>query len=331
MLCAKSNRIRGFAALAVFTVLFAFSEPKAKADPPTAIPAGGPPGRDLNAIEYNGWQIYPSINFLAESSNNFFISPLSKIAGWKFVVSPAATAEWSNGIHTTTVYGNVARAEWPTNNELNGTDAEGTFTQRYAPLRDLNFTLAGDYTHQTVQSSLTSSIPSSIAFTGTTVLPNGNISLPNGTIVSPSGQVVGQVAPTVTATPASFVNPYDQYTGTASVQKIFSHGILTLGAALARTNYVNAGTPNFTNKTFREDGSFWLGSIFYFYSDGSFNINTPGAGLRPKLQLNGIQTYWRNRYAPIWAVSCFGLFWTAGIELVWVLRGRQRLRREADL
>ena len=60
--------------------------------------------------QYNGWQIYPSINFLAESSNNFFISPLSKIAGWQFVVSPAATAEWSNGIHTTTIYGNVARA-----------------------------------------------------------------------------------------------------------------------------------------------------------------------------------------------------------------------------
>ena len=211
--------------------------------------------------------------------------------------------------------------QWPTNNELNGTDGEGTFTQQYAPLRDLNFTFTGDYTHKTIQSTLTSSIPSPIAFTGTTVLPNGNISLPNGTIVSPTGQVVGQVAPTVTATPASFVNPYDQYTGTANVQKIFSHGILTLGAALARTNYVNAGTPNFTNKTFREDGAFWLGSVFYLYSNGSFNINTPEEARR-NLQLNGIPSYRRDRYATIWAVSCFGLFWTAGIGHIWLLRGR---------
>ena len=31
---------------------------------------------------------------------------------------------------------------------------------------------------------------------------------------------------------------------------------------------------DYTNKTFTEDGSFWLGPLFYLYSDGTFNINT---------------------------------------------------------
>src|SRR5207247_4794887 len=111
-----------------------------------------------------------------------------------------------------------------------------------------------EYTHQTLSSGLTNAIPSPIGFTGITVLPNGNIVLPNGNIIDPTtGQVVGHVSPGFGVTPFSLVNAYDQYTASARAQKIFSEGIVTVGASLARTNYVNAGTADFTNKTFTED------------------------------------------------------------------------------
>ncbi len=79
----------------------------------------------------------------------------------------------------------------------------------------------GDYTHQTIAPSLTSAIPSAIATTAATVLPNGNTVLPNGNIVSPSGQFVGQAAPSLTVGALSIVNPYDAYTANGSVQSFF--------------------------------------------------------------------------------------------------------------
>ena len=202
------------------------------------------------------------------------MSPQAGISGWAFGVSPSVTAEWSNGIHTTTLYGNFEHLQHPTESTVNTDDGEATFTQRYAPLRDLTFTFLGDYTHRTIATGLTNAIPSPITTTATTVLPNGNTVLPNGTIVSASGQIVGQSNPLPTASGLSVVNPYDQFTGTAKVDKIFSDGILTLGASVLRSNYEEqaAETEDFTATTFTEDGAFWLGPVFYAYSDGSFSL-----------------------------------------------------------
>ncbi len=292
MLCAKSNRITGLAALALFSAIFALGwSDGSRADPPTSIPAGGPFPYDPNAIPFNTWLLYPSVNFLAENSNNYFISPQQKLSGWTYGVSPSLTAEWSNGIHTTTLFGTFQDLQYPPDNQVPqqskivSMSSEATWTQQYAPLRDLNFTVVGDYQHQTLSPGLTSAIPQSVAFTGATVLPDGNIVLPNGTIITPTGQVVGQVGPTTTVSPFSVVNPYDQYTGTARLQKIFTDGIVTLGDSFQSTDYEHAPTPNFTNQTFTEDASFWLGSLFYFYTDGTYNLRTtqpsvPGAAYR---------------------------------------------------
>jgi hypothetical protein len=290
MLCAKSNRIVGFAALAAFSALFAFggvNAAHAQAEPPTSISAGGPPGYDQNAIAFNSWLLYPSINFLAENSNNYFISPQSKLNGFSYGVSPALTGVWSNGIHTTTLFGTFQQLQYPPDiqspgeSNINALSGEGTWTQQYAPLRDLNFTFVGDYSHQSLQAGLTSAIPSATPFTGFIVLPDGNIQLPNGTIVNPTtGQVVGQAGSSASASPTSFVNPSDTFTGTAKVQKTFSYGVVDVSASVQRVDYENEnqGTSSnsfdYTNKTFSEDGAFWLGSVFYAYSTGSFNIRT---------------------------------------------------------
>jgi hypothetical protein len=283
MPCAKSNRITGLITLAMFSALLfcGGSETALAQEPPTAIPAGGPPAYDSNAMTFGRWLLYPSVNFLAQNSNNFFLSSANtQIHGWEFGVTPSVTGVWSDGINTTTVYGNVQRLEYPTDNLFNSTNGEGTFTQQYAPLRDLNFTFSADYLHQTLQGALTNSIPNSVPFTGFQDLGNGLQVQPGGAIKdTATGQIVGQLPPGVSATPLQVINPYDQYTATGKVQKLFSDGIVTLGASISRTNYVNAeegGVPNsnFTNKTYSEDAAYWLGSVFYFYTDGNFNTRT---------------------------------------------------------
>jgi hypothetical protein len=277
MLCAKSNRIGRFTALAVFSAFLALggvNAAVAQQEPPLTVPIGGLPLPDVSAIPFNSWLLYPSVNFFTENSNNYFLNPQSKISGWAFGVSPSVTAEWSNGIHTTTLYGSVEQRDYPTQNAVDATDKQATFTQKYAPLPDLSFTFLGDYTHQTIASGLTSGIPSPIISTETTVLPNGNTVLPNGTIVSPSGQIVGQAGAAPNGSPLSAVDPYDQFTGTARVEKIFSDGILDLGASVQRKEYDEQTSEplDFTGKTLTEGGAFWLGSVFYVYSDGSFTM-----------------------------------------------------------
>jgi hypothetical protein len=277
MLCTKPYRIEVFGLLALLGVLYSFSDIDLAVaqEPPLIIPSGGPPRADPIAIPFNGWLLYPTLNSFSQYSNNYFLSPQEKISGWSFGLSPSITAAWSNGIHTTTLYGTYTHIEYPTQNEVNTDDGEARITQQYAPLRDLNFTLIGDYAHTTINSSLTSSIPTPLAAT-TTVLPNGDIILPNGTIVSPSGQVVGQVGPTFNATALSVVNPSNAVNATARVQKIFGDGIVTFGTSLLRQEYQEqvSKSEDFTAKTFTGDAAFWLGPVFYAYSDGSFSMRS---------------------------------------------------------
>ncbi len=278
MRCTKSIQIKVFGTLAIFGVLQSFANIDAAIaqEPPLSIPAGGPPYADPMAIPFNGWLLYPTLNTFSRYSNNYFLSPQAKISGWSFGVSPSMIAEWSNGIHTTTLYGTYTHIEYPTANEVNTDDGEARITQQYAPLRDLNFTFLGDYTHTTINGALTSAIPNALTATTTTVLPNGNIVLPNGTIVSPSGQIVGQVGPAFNVAALSVVNPYNAYTATAGVQKIFSDGIVSLGASLLRQDYQEqvSKSEDFTAKTFTENAAFWLGPVFYLYSNGSFSTRT---------------------------------------------------------
>jgi hypothetical protein len=264
--------------LAVLNALFAFVGVNSALaqEPPLTIPSGAPPAADPDAIAVNGWQLYPALDLIVQNSNNYFLSTEEKVSGWALGVSPSVTAEWSNGIHTTTLYGTFQELRYLGNNGVIANDGEATFTQRYAPLRELTFTFLGDYTHQTISSSLTSAIPSPITTTGTTVLANGNTVLPNGTIVSPSGQIVGQSGSAVNASSQSAVNPYDQYTATGKVEKLFSDGIVTLGASVQRRNYDLQASEfdDFTAKTFTENAAFWLGPVFYAYSDGSYSMRT---------------------------------------------------------
>lgn len=274
----KPRGLRDFGAPAIILALFVWGElqPARAQQPPLTIPNGGPPPLGPNAIPFNGWQLYPELDTFAQYSDNYFLSPLTKISGWSFGLSPSLTAEWSNGIHTTTLYGEFTHVAYPTNDEVTTNDGEATVTQQYAPLRDLNFTFLADYTHHTLATALTSAIPSPIASTASSVLPNGDTVLPNGTIVNSSGQVVGQVAPSPTASALSVVNPYDALTATSKIQKLFPDGVATLGASFTDQSYEEQAstTQDFSARTFTEDASFWLGPVLYAYSDGQFSARS---------------------------------------------------------
>jgi hypothetical protein len=240
------------------------------APPPLDVPFNKLPARDPNAIEMDGWLLYPTFRLYSQYSDNLFLSPQSPFLNVTGIaITPSLVAEWTNGIHTTTFYGNIDRQDYPTANEVNTLDGRAGFTQRYEALRDLIFTVNGNYTHQTWSTGLQNSIQTGSSAPATSVLPNGNTVLPNGTILSPSGQTVGQVsAPSGSNIPLS-VNPFDQYTGTFTIDKTFNRGILSLAGTVNRTDYETESSLSTRGRTVTENAGFWLGPLFYFYSSGS--------------------------------------------------------------
>lgn len=247
------------------------------------------PGICHSGIPFSGWLLYPSIRFYSLYSDNLFLSPAARLHVGGFGTTPSLTAQWTNGIHTTTIYGTLDAEDFPSDTAINVLDGQANITQQYSPLNDLTFTVLGDYTHRTIATALVNSIPIPMAtpITNPTLLANGDIELPNGTIVAPNGQVVGNVNPGIVANGTNLVNPYNQYTGTATVSKIFNRGIVTLSDSLAHTDYNSQQNPgpsaftSFSNNTVTEDASFWLGPVFYAYSDGSFSSHTINSALNP--------------------------------------------------
>src|ERR1700722_5223844 len=268
MLCTKSNRIRSVALLLMFSAFFACGMRAASAQEPPTVPLAGQLPPVGNAIPIDGWLLYSTLNLFSQYSDNYFLSPTAKISGIGFGITPALTAQWTDGIHSTTLYGNFQGIQYPTAPEINTTDGEATFTQRYSPLPDLSFSVSGDYTHRTIAPGLQNGILPGISAPTSTVLPNGNTVLPNGSIVSPTGQIVGQSNPALSVNGVTVVNPYDQYTGSARVDKIFGDGTLSLGASTTRVSYElpASQSSDFTGTTFTEDASFWLGPVFYIFS-----------------------------------------------------------------
>jgi len=246
-----------------------------------------------SGVPVGEWLIYPSIRLYSIYSDNLFLAPSAPISALGFGATPSVTAQWTNGIHTTTIFADVDTQRYPTDNLIDTFNREVTFTQKYAPLPDLTFTVLGDYSHTTVTSSLTSSIPSAIStpVTSPTRLPDGNTELPNGEIISPTGQVVGNINGGSTANGISVVNPFDQYTTTASVSKIFNDAILSVTGSLAQTDYQFLQNPgslqaysSFTTQTLTESGSIALGPLFYAYSNGAFSARSLGEGIDPYSQ-----------------------------------------------
>jgi len=200
MLRTSSIRSRRRALRSGFSALFliAWIATAFAQEPPQDVSRNGLPARSSDAITMGRWLLYPTIRVDSFHSDNLFQSPQNPLSVTGFEMLPSLTAEWSNGIHTTTLYGNIDRKVYPNDSQVNTFDRQAGFTQKYEALRDLTFRAQGDYAHNTNSSSLQNSIPTAVSAPGTTLLPNGNTLLPNGTIISPTGQPVGQANPATT-------------------------------------------------------------------------------------------------------------------------------------
>jgi putative beta-barrel porin BBP2 len=271
---ATSIRLRSYALGAVSAVLLligCLTAAEAQ-EPPLSVPKNALPTTPGDALALGGWLFYPTINIYSQYSDNLFQTVLNPISIWGFGVKPSMIAEWSNGIHTTQLYGNIEGRKYITDNELNIFDRQAGFIQKYEALRDLTFTAQADYSHHTY-SSVTTALPNGVSTPGTTtVLPNGNTVLPNGNIISPTGQLVGQAAPTLNVTGSqTLINPSNIYTGTASVEKILNRGFIGLSGSIARTEYEDTNiSPDITAKSLTGTASFWLGPVFYVYTNDSY-------------------------------------------------------------
>jgi len=280
MVCKGSIQSGKFAARLAFSALFFLTWiPVSFAQqPPLDVPINRLPARDPNAVTVDGWLLYPTLRVYTLYSDNLFLSPTSPISVPGFGVTPSMTAVWTNGIHTTTLYGNIDRQVYPTDNDINTLDGRAGFTQKYEAMRDLIFTVNGNYLHQTLAAGLQNSIQTSAVAPTTIVLPNGDTQLPNGTILSPSGQVVGQANAAVGSNVPLLVNPSDQIAGTFSVEKIFNRGVLNLSSTVNRTEYQNnQNSPNTSSRSFTESAAVWLGPVLYAYSNGSIGTVLPEA------------------------------------------------------
>jgi len=241
-------------------------------EPPSQVP-NSEPTKPPDAMSVGDWLIYPSVRLFSLYSDNLFQSPTAPISAVGLGVAPSMTAEWSNGIHKTTLYGNLERRQFPSEKGIDTFDYQSGFAQRYEMFRDLVFRAQADVTHKTIAPSLVSGIPNPIVSPATIVLPNGNTQLPNGTILSPSGQPIGQAPPGLTVNGTSIVNPYTTFTGTVGIDKYFNDGVINLNSSFARADYdklnPDSTSQDFATRTFSGNGAFWLGPVFYVYSNGA--------------------------------------------------------------
>jgi len=247
------------AALGPFFLLACITVAAAQQQPPE-MPESNVLTTPADVLSFNGWLLYPEITAYAIGTDNLFQSSTSPVEVGGIGYKPKIVAAWTDGIHTTTLYGNLDQRFYPTQSDLNMFDRNGGFTQQYSPLPDLNIKLQGDYTHVTY-TGVVSSIPSALS--------------------SPQSSTSGsQTNPTLTVQAQNiFINPTDTWSAAASVQKIFNHSVVNMTGTLAQTTYtdqstqVSAGTPNYTQETFAGDGATWLGPLLYLFSDGTYSAH----------------------------------------------------------
>jgi len=99
------------------------------------------PARDPNAITWmDGCFTHPYVS-IPSIPIIFFQTPTRALSVGGFGVTPGMVAVWSNGIHTTTLYGSIDRQDYPSANSIDTLDGRAGFTQRYEAMRDLIFYL----------------------------------------------------------------------------------------------------------------------------------------------------------------------------------------------
>ena len=76
--------------------------------------ANAEPTSCRSGIPLGEWLIYPSVRLYSLASDNLFLAPSGKISAVGFGETPSVTAQWTNGIHTTTIFADIDAQQYPT-------------------------------------------------------------------------------------------------------------------------------------------------------------------------------------------------------------------------
>jgi hypothetical protein len=249
-------------------------------EPPLNVPRPGHLTKPTDVLSVGDWLVYPTVKGFGLWSDNLFQSSTQPVNTTGLGIAPNLIAEWTNGIHSTTLYGNLEKRWYPDHAQFNAFDRAAGFTQRYEPLRDLLLSVQGDYIHKTITGGLISGFPTPASVPTTTQLPNGNTVLPNGNIIDPNGNVVGQTTPALNVAAANnlIVNPFDQFTATASITKLLNRGRVSVSGSLSKTEYESgSSSPDYKSRSLYVNGSHWVVPLFYVYSNAAFGWTDFGA------------------------------------------------------
>jgi len=223
--------------------------PGPSAPPLDSPPPAGPLPSGVGNLSLGPWLLYPSLGLSTLYDHNIYYSPTLPLSGPAFNIAPALRADYNTGIFDTQWYANIGSTIYPTLNPLNNTfNWQAGFSERYSPLRDLVFSITGNYAHSTLAYVTTSSLPTPIVSPITPTLP--------GVLVL--------------ATPQIAVNPNDTATATANVYKEFNRAFINFGGTIAETQYESASltSPNYNMKSYYGTGGVWVTPLFYAFGDG---------------------------------------------------------------
>src|SRR5262249_25624135 len=227
--------------------------------PPVTVPGRGDPfaqsSRDYGALPIGGWVLYPTVFLGAVYDSNVNQNVTAKNSRWGGRIVPSLLAEATDGIHTSTLYGMADVRAYGDGTTVRDTTAARTgFIQRFQPVADLTFNAQGDYTRQRDLFS-TFGIDHSV----TTLNPTA-----------------------VGLSPVPSPVAYNQFSGTASVQKMFDFAFVSFSGSVVDIVYdpgldlgpgvlplAAVASPNGATYTGTTRGGFWFTPYLYAYAEGS--------------------------------------------------------------
>lgn len=244
---SKGGRLSGAASAFIAGALCISASGAGAADMP--VKARGPV-----PMVVGGWLFSPTLFVGGVYNSNVNQTP-TRISSWGERVIPGFTATLNNGIHQTSLYGLADLQNYNASGALHKTTIDGKagITQTYFAQRDLTFTFNGDFTRQ-------SDVFGALAF----AQPNTPLSPTSGAPVAPV-PVSPQVDPV----------RFNQYTGSAGVEKRFGRTFLGLTTSVSATDFDS--DPAFTTSrngvvyTVTQRTGFDLTPQLYVFVDPSVN------------------------------------------------------------
>ena len=255
--------------LCVTCVCFLGSFDSALAQAPGAPGGGGVPPLEppvvrqlpdgTGTLSLGDWLLYPTLNFHTFYDTNIYSSATTPISAAGLNFNPTLLATYDTGIHTTSLYGNINSNVYPFIDYINNTfDRQVGFVEKYEAMRDLIFTVQGNYSHSTNASIFTQALP--------------------GTIISPVSPAQPGAAGVVAAQ-QTFVNPNDTYSATGTIYKEFNRAFLTMSGILSTTQYADQLlSTNYSLESYSVSGGAWFSPLFYVYANGAQSFDSPVVG-----------------------------------------------------